>query len=263
MVLFPVKDTNPLLRIRFQFVTVALIGACVAVFLWQLGLGAQGERAVYRYGMIPAVLFGERQLSPELAVIPAEFTVVTSMFLHGGFMHLIGNMLYLWIFGDNVEDSMGHTRFVLFYLLSGIAGAMAHAVAAPESVVPTIGASGAISGVLGAYLVLHPRAQVLVLIFFRFPVTLPAWIVLGSWIGLQLFNAAMETGGSGGGGVAWLAHVGGFAAGAVLVIFMRKRTVPLLDDLHSAREVGRAVMEPPHRARSRIPDAGGSWRRRD
>ncbi len=157
--MIPLHDDNP--TSLTPFVTVGLIAACVAVFLWQVTLPPEAlEAALHGYGMSPAVLFGERELAPGLAGL----SVVTSMFLHGGWMHLIGNMLYLWIFGNNVEDAMGHGRFVVFYLLCGLAAAFAQAVQDPGSTVPMIGASGAIGGVLGAYLLLYPQARVLVLI---------------------------------------------------------------------------------------------------
>jgi rhomboid family protein len=227
-VLIPLKDSNPLRWIGFPYVTVALIAACVLTFLWQLSLGATGNRIVYALGAIPAVLTGDRALPPDLALVPAPLTLVTSMFLHGSWLHLGGNMLFLWIFGDNVEDAMGHVRFLVFYLLCGVLAALAHVAADVHSVIPTVGASGAISGVLGAYLILHPRAEVLTL-FFRFFVTLPAFVVLGVWIGLQALNAYLETGGEAGGGVAWWAHIGGFVAGAVLVVPFRRKSVPLLE----------------------------------
>jgi len=228
MAVLPLKDFNPLVRIRFQYVTVAIIAVCVAAFLWQQSLDPEaGSRAVYGFGMIPAVLLESRQLSPDLVVIPAAATVVTSMFLHGGWLHLIGNMLYLWIFGDNVEDSMGHGRFVAFYLLSGIAATLTHVATNPASTVPTIGASGAIAGVLGAYLVLHPRTKVLVLLLFRIPLYLPAYIVLGGWIVLQLVMGFMTPPTEG--GVAWFAHIGGFIAGAALIPIFRHKRLPLLD----------------------------------
>ncbi len=222
----PLKDRNPLRTIPFQFVTATLIGLCVAIFLWQLSL-ARGEdvAAIYGLGMIPAVLTGERELAPELVRVPAELTLVTAMFLHAGWWHLVGNMLYLWVFGDNVEDAMGHLRFLLFYLLSGVAAGLAHILANPGSEVPTIGASGAISGVLGAYLVLHPRARVLVMVFFRLFVYLPAYVVLGSYIVLQFVYVATGTGGN----TALWAHIGGFVAGALLVVPLRRRGVPLFD----------------------------------
>ncbi len=225
--MFPLHDDNP--TTRTPFVTVGLIVACSFAFLWQLALGEQGGwRAVVSLGVIPAVLVGGRELAPELALVPAEATVLTSMFLHGGWMHLIGNMLYLWIFGNNIEDSMGHVRFIAFYLLCGAAAAFAQVLPDPASTVPMIGASGAISGVLGAYLLLYPKARVLVLVFLGFFVTtvrIPAMYVLGFWFVLQFFNAAVTDPGQG--GVAWWAHVGGFVAGAALILVFRDKRVPL------------------------------------
>lgn len=225
--LIPLKDENPLRFIGVAYVTLALIAACVLTFLWQVSLGPAQDRMFYSLGAIPAVITGERSLPPELVVIPAELTLLTSMFLHGGWLHLGGNMLFLWIFGDNVEDAMGHGRFLVFYLLCGVAAALAHVAVDPGSQIPTVGASGAISGVLGGYLVLHPRAQVLTLLL-RFFITLPAFVVLGLWFALQGVNAWFATGGEGG-GVAWWAHIGGFVAGVVLVIPFRRRAVPLLE----------------------------------
>ena len=163
----PLHDDNPLKNIQFQYVTVAFIAICVTVFLYQLSLGEGGGRVfVFRFGAIPAVVFGEVTLPKGFAPAPAAFSLVTSMFLHGGFMHLAGNMLFLWVLGDNVEDAMGHKRFVVFYLLAGIAAALAHGLSDPASQVPMIGASGAISGVIGAYLVLHPKARIKVLVSY-------------------------------------------------------------------------------------------------
>ena len=208
-------------------VTVGIIAACVVVFLWELThTGRAGEAIFYSYGLIPAVLFGERDLPPDLVILAPWMTVFTSMFLHGGFMHLAGNMLYLWIFGNNVEDSMGHIRYFAFYILCGVAAALAQVYAYPGSEVPMIGASGAIGGVLGAYLLLHPNARVLVVIplgFFFHPMRIPAWIVLGLWFLFQL----IASGGSSEGGVAYWAHIGGFVAGAILVIFFKRRDVRL------------------------------------
>ena len=225
--LIPLKDENPLRWIGFPYVTVALIAACVLAFLWELSLGPAQDRIIYALGAIPAVVTGERVLPPGLALVPAELTLVTSMFLHGGWLHLGGNMLFLWIFGDNVEDAMGHVRFLVFYLICGVAAALAHVYFNPGSEIPTVGASGAISGVLGAYVVLHPRVQVLTL-FLRFFITLPAFVVLGLWFGLQGLSALMDTAGEAG-GVAWWAHIGGFVVGAILVIPFRRRAVPLLE----------------------------------
>lgn len=225
--MIPLRDDNP--SSSKPYVTYALIATCVVVFLWQFSLGgAGGQRAIYALGAIPIVLLGNAQLPPELAVVPPLATAFTSMFMHGGWMHLLGNMLYLWIFGDNVEDSMGRVRYVIFYLLCGIAAVLAQALPEPNSEVPMVGASGAISGVLGAYLMLFPHARVLVAIPFGFVVhttRLPAGLVLALWFGLQLFSNAMSQ--SGGGGVAFRAHIGGFVAGMLLVLVFKRRNVKL------------------------------------
>ncbi len=224
--MIPLHDDNPT-ELKPVF-TVALIIGCVLVFLWQMSLGRAGQQAVLALGLIPAVLFGRAELPPALAIVPPEMTLLTSMFLHGGFMHLAGNMLYLWIFGNNVEDALGHGRFIVFYAICGLAAALAQALPDPGSTVPMIGASGAISGVLGAYLLLYPHARVLVAIplgFFLHTVRLPAAWVLAFWFVFQVLNSLAASGE--GGGVAWGAHVGGFVAGMVLVPFFRRRGVRL------------------------------------
>jgi membrane associated rhomboid family serine protease len=219
----PLRDDNP--SSIAPMVTIALIVACVLVFLWELSFGATGgQRIVYALGVVPAVLLGQAQLPPEVTLVPPLATVFTSMFLHGGWMHLIGNMLYLWIFGDNVEDSMGHGRFVVFYLLCGVAAVLAQALPDPASEVPMIGASGAISGVLGAYLLLYPHARVLVAIPFGFylhTMRIPAGLVLLLWFGLQLLSNTMAQAGQG--GVAFRAHIGGFVAGMILIPIFKQR----------------------------------------
>ncbi len=224
----PLKDDNPLQIIPFQAVTVGLIGLCVMVFLWQITLPEPAaSQAFFSFGAIPAIIFDYRELPPEIVVLPGELTLVTSMFLHAGWLHLGGNMLYLWIFGDNIEDAMGHFKFIVFYLVCGIAGALAHGLSDPASVTPMVGASGAIAGVLGAYLVLHPRTRVLVLALYRIPLHLPAYIVLGGWVLLQIFN--VYAGDSTAGGTAWWAHIGGFATGVLLIVPMRRKGLPLFD----------------------------------
>jgi len=224
--MFPISDDNP--RLKTPVVTWSLIGACVLVFLWQLSLGDGQEQAILQLGMIPARLFGQAKLSH--ATVPAWATLFTSMFMHGGFLHLALNMLFLWVFGDNVEDSMGHVRYLVFYLVCGVAAAMTQALINPDSTVPMIGASGAISGVLGAYLLLHPFATVRVLIFVFLFVTVvhvPAMFVLGLWFLTQLASATLSS--SGGPGVAFWAHIGGFVAGMALVTLFKQKTVPLLE----------------------------------
>lgn len=223
--MIPLHDDNPT-RIT-PVVTIVLITACVLVFFWQLSQGASGQARIYSFGLIPAVLFDARQLPSELAVIPAWTTLFTSMFLHGGWMHMIGNMLYLWIFGNNIEDAMGHVRFIVFYIICGVAAALAHALPDPSSEIPMVGASGAISGVLGAYLLLYPHAKVLVLVPLGFYITtirLPAGAVLAFWFVLQLVNSFI-TAGQQGGGVAWGAHIGGFVTGMALIPFFKYKRV--------------------------------------
>ncbi len=216
--MIPLHDDNPT-QIT-PVLTIGLIAMCALVFFYQVSLPpAAGERFVYSFGTIPAVLFGEVSLPPEVAVLPAFATIVTSMFLHGGWFHLIGNMLYLWIFGNNIEDAMGHGKFVIFYAVCGLAAALSQSLIDPSSEIPMVGASGAISGVLGAYLLLYPRAQVLVLIPFGFFTRLmyvPAGFVLLMWFVLQVLSGGMSLG-QRGGGVAFFAHIGGFVAGMALV----------------------------------------------
>ena len=231
--MFPISDDNPS-HIR-PYVTWTCIGICVAVFLWQASLGQQaGEAAIYRLGMIPARLFGFGELRPELSTVPAWATVFTSMFMHGGWMHLGGNMLFLWIFGDNVEDSMGHSRFLVFYLLCGAAAALSQGILNTNSEIPMVGASGAISGVLGAYLLLHPHATVRVLLFIGiifWIAHVPAMMVLGIWFLMQLVSAAMAPPNVP--GVAFWAHVGGFVAGMALVPFFKDKYVQLFQGANS------------------------------
>ena len=218
----PLYDDNPIRRP--PLVTWTLIGLCAGAYLWQLG---QNEDAVaYQYGMTPAALFGHLS---RLSEIPPWVTIFTSMFLHGGFLHLGGNMLFLWIFGNNVEDVLGRVRYLLLYLGSGVVAALAQALPDPTSDIPMVGASGAIAGVLGAYLMLYPQANVHVfvwiVIFFRI-VNVPAWVMLGFWFLLQLVSGLAS--GAGEPGVAFWAHAGGFVAGIVLLSLLRPAGVELL-----------------------------------
>jgi membrane associated rhomboid family serine protease len=224
----PIRDH--LSTSRVPYVTYAVVGSCVLVFLWQLGLGSpRDQEVVYALGAIPAVIFGDARLPADLVMVPPIATVFTSMFMHGGWMHLIGNMLYMWIFADNVEDSMGHVRFLVFYLICGVAAVLAQALPDLSSQVPMIGASGAISGVLGAYLLLFPRARVLVMIPLGFIMKahyLPAAAVLGFYFVLQVVMTVMAP--AAGGGVAFAAHLGGFVTGAALIVVFKHHRVPLL-----------------------------------
>ena len=231
--MLPLSDDNP--SERTPFVTWALIAVCALIYLWEASLGQQGvEAAFYSFGMIPARLFGYQALPPELAVVPAWTTVLTSMFMHGGLLHLGGNMLFLWIFGDNVEDSLGHAKFLGFYLLCGVAAALSQGFLSPESAVPMIGASGAISGVLGAYLLVHPYATVRVLLFLGFYVTItrvPAMLALGIWFLAQLLSAWVTPIDQP--GVAFWAHIGGFVCGMALVKPFKRPDVPLFQPRRS------------------------------
>jgi membrane associated rhomboid family serine protease len=222
--LIPLRDINP--TERFSVVTAFFIAVNIAVFIYELSLGA-GAREVFvsSFALIPQRLFFPQAAAQ--GMVPVEATMFTSMFIHGGVLHIAGNMLYLWIFGNNVEDSMGRMRFILFYFFCGIIAAYSHALANTSSVVPMIGASGAISGVLGAYLMLYPRARVLTLVAFGLyirTVELPAMFVLGFWFVLQFLSALISAGT--GEGVAWYAHVGGFVAGMALIGLFKRKTVP-------------------------------------
>lgn len=220
--MIPLRDENPTSTV--SFVTVTLILANVAVFLYQVSLPpGRLEALVAHLALVPA----------EIAYVPSHAafaTVFTSMFMHGGWAHLIFNMLFLWIFGNNIEDSVGHFKFVIFYLSCGIAAAAMQVVVNPDSTVPMIGASGAISGVLGAYLLLFPRVRVLVLIplfiFYRLYYA-PAWLYLIFWFALQLLSGLAVLGVNLTGGVAFWAHVGGFVAGVTLIVLFKKRGVRL------------------------------------
>ena len=223
--LLPLHDRNPLRIIAFQAVTATIICLCVVVFLIQKLAGPGESELVLGYGFIPAVVFDVRELSPALVRVPEELTVLTSLFLHGGWGHLLGNMLFLWIFGDNIEDSMGHLRFALFYLVCGAVAALTHGAINTASEAPLIGASGAIAGVMGAYLVLHPKVKILFLALYRVPLILPAYLVLLLWLGFQVFNIVTNTESQ----VAWWAHIAGFVAGALLVIPLRRKGIALFD----------------------------------
>jgi membrane associated rhomboid family serine protease len=210
----PLKDDNP--TNTFPFVTVGVILANCFVFYHQLTLSLPaGQKFVFQWGAIPyQIVYGEVLYGPGL--FPPVLTLFSSMFLHGGFLHLIGNMLYLWIFGNNIEDTLGHFRFLIFYLLAGLSAALVQVLSDPQSTTPMIGASGAVAGILGAYLLLFPQARILTLMFifiFIRMIRIPALIVLGFWFLVQLLSitSGYET------GVAFFAHIGGFVAGLILV----------------------------------------------
>jgi membrane associated rhomboid family serine protease len=219
----PLRDRNPTHRIPVVNITLILVN--LAAFVYQLSLGDRLGEFFLQYGVVPRTVLDSFSTSSVLegAIVP----MVASMFLHGGFLHLGGNMLYLWVFGDNVEDKLGHARFAVFYILCGFAATTIHVVIDPMSTVPTIGASGAISGVLAAYLVMFPGARVVTLIpilVFLHVAEFPALVVLGFWFVMQFFNGLLSLGHdtAGMGGVAWWAHIGGFLAGLLFVVPFRK-----------------------------------------
>ncbi len=223
----PLHDANTLKHIKVQWVTMGLIALNVAIWLFT-GVIADtdiSQAATVGLGYIPAVAFHYATLEPALAFIPEPGTYITYSFVHSGFWHLASNMIFLWVFGDNVEDAMGHLRFLVFYLACAAAGALLHGLVGTTSQAPLIGASGAISGVVAAYVILHPRVKIWVLVFMRVPLPLPAFVPLLLWIGQQFAMLVLDPDG----GVSWGAHVGGILAGALLVLVMRRRGVPLFD----------------------------------
>jgi membrane associated rhomboid family serine protease len=252
--MFPLRDDNP--TEIFPLVTLLIMGACIGAWVFVQGAGISESTlfsSICAYGAIPLEITGPlANAASASGEAPCPLggltwaTLVTSMFLHGSWMHLIGNLWFLWIFGNNVEDSMGHGRFLVFYLLTGIAAAGSHIVFDPASALPMVGASGAISAIMGAYLVLYPKARVhtlfIIIIIIRV-IPLPAWIFLVYWLLIQLASSAMDV--PGGGGVAFWAHIGGFLAGVVLVKIFQNRVLV------------RAKRSGVHVTRREIP--GGGW----
>jgi membrane associated rhomboid family serine protease len=223
----PLYDGVPLTRVRRANVTYVLIAFTVVIFAITGGFWPRetvGAATAMGFGTIPSVVLGSQYLPDGLLAAPAPLTLVTSMFLHVSWLHLIGNMLFLWVFGDNVEDELGHMRFLLFYIVCGVAGGLAHTLANPESVQPLVGASGAISGVVGAYLVLFPRVKLWALFLAGIPLRVPVYWALGFWIVIQIVNAVTLVDTSTG----WFAHLGGLAAGILVILLVRTRSTPPL-----------------------------------
>jgi membrane associated rhomboid family serine protease len=224
--MIPISDDNPTRLV--PLVTWLIIALCVAAYLWERSLGREMDAAVFVLGFVPAFLLHAHAAPPGFVGIPPFATIFTSMFMHGGILHIAGNMLYLWIFGNNVEDAMGHLRFAVFYLVCGVAAAITLAWIDPGSRVPMIGASGAISGVLAAYVLLFPRARVTVIVplgIIFYPFALSAVWVVGFWFVLQLVSAVLSHPQQP--GVAWWAHVGGFGGGLLLTPLLKSAAFPL------------------------------------
>jgi membrane associated rhomboid family serine protease len=225
----PLHDDNALKSIQLQYVTIGLIAVNVIVFALEVLI--LQEPAIASFAIVPAELVSTAGMiipadMPFQSVpVPERLTLISYMFFHGDVFHLAGNMLFLWVFGDNVEDAMGHIKFLVFYLLCGVIAGLAHTFMMPGSPNPLIGASGAVAGVIAAYLMLHPRVRVWVLAFQFIPLRLSAAVVLGVWILTQFIMVLVPEIGP----VAWWAHIGGLVAGAVLIVFMKRPDVPLFD----------------------------------
>ena len=228
--MIPISDDNPVRRPAV--INWAIIALCVLAYLWERSLGRDMNAALFVLGFVPADFFATQGTNTANVAVPPTLTIFTSMFLHGGILHLAGNMLYLWIFGNNVEDALGHFRYLLFYLASGIAAALTMGVIDSRSTVPMIGASGAISGVLAAYVLFFPRARVTVIVplgIIFFPFTITAIWVVGFWFVLQLISAGFSS--TSEPGTAWWAHVGGFAAGLMLTPLIKPREAKLFGQI--------------------------------
>ncbi len=220
MFLFPLSDINP--TKRKPIVSWVILASCIFIFIYQYSLDFHSEQiTILTFGMIPSVLFNIKQLSTELVIIPSYLTLISSMFLHGGWMHLIGNMAYLYIFGDNIEDVLGKIKFLIFYVLCGIFAALSQALVDINSDVPMIGASGAISGILGAYLILFPKKEIKIFFWFFIFIKIfkiPAMYVIGAWIFIQFFSLNNGENSN----IAYAAHIGGFIAGLILIFLLKK-----------------------------------------
>src|SRR5688500_1481956 len=220
----PLHDQNPIRHVKFPYVTYALIGLNLVVFLFQLAMGNYGfEWFAVEYGMVPIVV--RNVVEQPVAWLPDWANLVTYAFLHADWLHLLSNMLFLWVFGDNIEDAMGHVKFLVFYLLCAVLAGLTHIAFNFDSYGPLIGASGAVAGVMGAYILLYPHARVFVLlrIVIPIPLPIPALWMLGVWIATQIFYVVIGSQEP----VAWWAHLGGIAAGALLAVPFKRREVPL------------------------------------
>lgn len=238
----PLHDANALKHIRLQYVTLTIIVANIAIWLITGTPAISDQAAVaktfYAYGFIPAVVNDFQVLPEGVQVFPTAFSYVTYSFFHQDFMHLAGNMLFLWVFGDNVEDAMGHLKYMLFYIACVVAGAWFHAFMAPDSQAPLIGASAAAAGIIAGYLLLHPNVRVWVLVLGRIPLRIPALWAIGAWIAFQFYSLVTDPENQ----VSWAAHVGGIAMGLIMTPLLKRSSVPLFDrDDHS--KIGTAVVD--------------------
>ncbi len=217
----PLHDNTSLKIIRFQFVSGLIIAVNFILIVYTSGIlgGIDKSSLATSFGAVPALLTDFKYLPANLDIIPEPATLLTYMFLHAGWLHFLGNMAFIWVFADNVEDAFGHIGFLLFFLVCGVVAALAHTISGPQSQSPLIGASGAVSGVMAAYLVLFPKARVWVLMFMKIPVPIPAWLALVGWFGFQIFSSMLPQ--TGEVSVAWWAHIGGFIAGGAIAFLLR------------------------------------------
>jgi membrane associated rhomboid family serine protease len=220
----PLHDGVPLEHMKSPVATRVIIGFCAVVYLLTFYSPLGENEMVAGFGLIPGVVFGTEVLPPGFPLVPAWLTLTTNIFMHASLFHLVGNMLFLWVFGDNVEDAMGHGRFLLFFVLCGTIASLLHAVVTPEQHRPLIGASGGVSGVVAAYLILYPRVRIWGLFLMGIPLHVPAYGAIGFWFVLQFVSAFF----GGDEAVGWFAHLGGFVAGAILIPIMRHRYDPVL-----------------------------------
>lgn len=219
--MIPIRDKNP--SGTFPLVTIGIIAVNVSIFLYEISLGPDLSIFLKQYGVVPLKVKHYFQVS-DLTITNIFFPFISSTFLHGGFIHLIGNMWFLWIFGDNIEDKLGHLKYLIFYVVCGIIASSVHVIFNSQSNIPCIGASGAIAGVLGAYMVTFPYARIITIVplfVFLQVIELPAIVVLGFWFIIQFFNGAASITTSSGGGVAWWAHIGGFGSGIIIFYLIR------------------------------------------
>jgi membrane associated rhomboid family serine protease len=245
----PLYDDDPLDKNPYAFVTWTLIVINIVVFLMQVATDDGTTAAITDgFALTPAAFTG----AADPGSVPPMLTIFTYMFLHGGWVHLIFNMLFLWVYGDNIEDAMGSVRFLLFYLLCGMAGGYAHVLSTPDSTIPLVGASGAVAGVVAAYLMIRPCARITVIAFGFIPLRLGSAWVLGFWVLTQFWNVINADKGP----TAWWAHIGGLAAGAVLVLFLRRPGVPLFECMRPGDAVVAAA--PINQATTTAPE-GGPW----
>ncbi|MEN0086870.1 MAG: rhomboid family intramembrane serine protease [Pseudomonadota bacterium] len=256
----PLHDVNKLKNIRLQWVTLTLIVANVVIWMLTAGAEVVGDAGLTPYaslGFTPVVVFDGVPNSVPWLWVPEWAIFITYAFLHGGFWHLAGNMAFLWVFGDNVEDAMGHFKFLIFYLACAAAGAFAHGLLDTTSQVPLIGASAAVSGLVSAYLILHPKVWVWVLVLMRFPIMLPAWVLLGFWIGFQVFQLVTMPDGN----VSFASHIGGLIAGALLVPLLKRRSQPLLDTRIETPDSVVLAKQPTKTRRVVVPPIPRKWGR--